>query len=79
VQDLALIKSRWPKEADAFLTMFGHVVIFPGIRHTATLEAVCTLVGNWDKPKQSTLESSRDHSDSVTPERMPILDPSHIS
>jgi type IV secretion system protein VirD4 len=79
VQDLTLIKARWPKESDAFLTLFGHVVAFPGIRDVHTLEAISKIVGNWDKPKRTTSKSSRDAGHSDTTERVPILDPSRIS
>ncbi len=49
VQDLTLIKSRWPKEAAAFLTLFGHVLVFPGVRDAATLKAVSDLLGKYDR------------------------------
>ena len=79
VQDLTLTRSRWPKEADSFLTLFQHVVIYPGIRDTRTLEAVSKLVGNWDKAKETTSQTGYQHGWSTTTERVPILDPSAIS
>jgi type IV secretion system protein VirD4 len=88
VQDLTLIKSRWPKEADSFLTMFGHVLVYPGIRDVATLKAVSTLIGNWDKPKETYRPGfagffgHKDASPRVehwTTERVPKFDPSEIA
>ena len=52
VQDLSLIKSRWKDEADAFMTMFGHVLVYPGIRDVNTLEDISTLVGMYDHGKR---------------------------
>ena len=45
LQDLSLARARWDKAADAFLTLFGNVVIHPGIRDKATLEAISTVAG----------------------------------
>ena len=45
LQDLSLARARWDKAADAFLTLFGNVVVHPGIRDKATLEAISTVVG----------------------------------
>ena len=45
VQELSMLEGRWP-EASAFLTLFGHVLVFPGIRDRGTLEAVSTLLGH---------------------------------
>jgi type IV secretion system protein VirD4 len=49
VQDLALVKDRWKTAGDSFLTLFGDVLVFPGIRHRETLEAVSTLFGDRDR------------------------------
>ena len=78
VQDLTLLKSRWPKEADAFLTMFGHVLVFPGIRDGHTLDALSKLVGNIDKPKITTSHNGHQPGWSETTERVPRFDPSVI-
>ena len=53
IQDLALARARWHDEADGFLTLFGNVVVFPGIRDARTLDAVSKLVGDWDRPMVS--------------------------
>jgi type IV secretory pathway TraG/TraD family ATPase VirD4 len=79
VQDLTLVQSRWPTEAESFLTLFGHVLVYPGIRDVKTLEALSKLVGLWDKPKKTTSQSGYTPGWSKTTERVPILDPSTIS
>jgi len=45
LQDLSLARARWDKAADAFLTLFGNVIVHPGIRDKATLEAISTVAG----------------------------------
>ena len=45
LQDLSLARARWDKGADAFLTLFGNVVIHPGIRDDATLRAISSVIG----------------------------------
>jgi type IV secretion system protein VirD4 len=45
LQDLQMARARWDKAADAFLTLFGNIVIHPGIRDDATLRAVSTVIG----------------------------------
>jgi type IV secretion system protein VirD4 len=49
-QDLSQAKTRWGQAADGFLTLFGTKVVFAGIGDKATLEALSTLVGDWDRP-----------------------------
>jgi type IV secretion system protein VirD4 len=45
IQDLQIARAKWDKAADSFLTLFGNVVVFPGIRDEATLRAISTVVG----------------------------------
>jgi hypothetical protein len=45
LQDLQMARARWDKAADAFLTLFGNIVILPGIRDDATLRAISTVIG----------------------------------
>ena len=52
IQDLSLIESRWKDEAGAFMTMFGHVLVYPGIRDVKTLEAISKLAGSYDHRKR---------------------------
>lgn len=58
IQDLALAESRWRTTSKAFLTLFGDVLVFPGIRDGDTLEAVSRLIGDYDAPTQSMSYSS---------------------
>jgi type IV secretion system protein VirD4 len=51
IQDLTLIKSRW-READGFLTMFGHVLVYPGVRDVTTLRSVSELLGKYEHEKR---------------------------
>ncbi len=49
-QDLSQASVRWGPAADGFLSLFGTKVIFPGIGDKKTLDALSTLVGDWDRP-----------------------------
>ncbi|GAA4840657.1 hypothetical protein GCM10023201_33410 [Actinomycetospora corticicola] len=49
-QDLSQARARWKEAADGFLTLFGTKVVFPGIADHRTLQALSTLVGDWDRP-----------------------------
>ncbi len=49
-QDLSQARARWGAAADGFLSLFGTKVVFPGIGDKRTLEALSTLVGDWDRP-----------------------------
>ena len=64
VQDLALIKDRWGTAGESFLTLFGDVVAFPGIRHKETLEAISILAGEYDAPSPT-------YSAAYSPQGMP--------
>ena len=57
VQDLALIEDRWKTAGQSFLTLFGDVIVAPGIRHRDTLDAVSALIGDYDAPSPSTSQS----------------------
>jgi hypothetical protein len=48
-QDLSQARSRWGKVADGFLTLFGTKLLLPGIADTTTLEAVSTMLGEYDR------------------------------
>lgn len=58
VQDLALVKDRWNAADDSFLTLFGDVLVFPGIQHGDTLEAVSKLIGEEDVPMPGMTEGT---------------------
>lgn len=49
-QDLSQATVRWNKAAEGFLTLFGTKIVFPGIGDRRTLEALSTMVGDWDRP-----------------------------
>jgi type IV secretion system protein VirD4 len=49
-QDLSQAKTRWGAAAEGFLTLFGTKVVFAGIGDKSTLDALSTLVGDWDRP-----------------------------
>ncbi|WP_246130993.1 type IV secretory system conjugative DNA transfer family protein [Cellulomonas aerilata] len=50
LQDLSQARTRWGTAAEGFLSLFGTKVVFPGIGDRATLEALSTMVGDWDRP-----------------------------
>ena len=45
LQDLQMARAKWDKAADAFLTLFGNIVIHAGIRDDDTLRAISTVIG----------------------------------
>lgn len=49
LQDLSQARARWGKAADGFLTLFGTKLLLPGIADTSTLEAVSTMLGEYDR------------------------------
>lgn len=49
LQDLSQARQRWGVQADGFLTLFGTKLILPGIADTRTLEAVSTMLGEYDR------------------------------
>ena len=54
LQDLSQARARWGKAADGFLTLFGTKLMLPGIADTNTLEAVSTMLGEYDRQVVST-------------------------
>ena len=49
LQDLSQARARWGVEADGFLTLFGTKLILPGVADQTTLEAVSTMLGEYDR------------------------------
>lgn len=45
LQDLSQARSRWGREADAFLSLFGSTVVLGGIADVPTLEALSAIAG----------------------------------
>ena len=87
LQDLHIARAKWDQAADGFLTLFGNVVVFPGIRDKATLEAISTVVGKeWVTVRQTGETSSRGSgggqsgwSESTNEQLVPVLDPGAVS
>lgn len=52
-QDLSQARTRWPKEADGFMTLFGANVILGGIRDVRTLDQISRLAGEVEVPHNS--------------------------
>jgi type IV secretory pathway TraG/TraD family ATPase VirD4 len=56
-QDLSQARARWGPAADGFLSLFGIKVVFAGIGDTATLRALSTSIGTWDRPQVAVTEA----------------------
>ncbi|HUK68331.1 MAG TPA: TraM recognition domain-containing protein [Streptosporangiaceae bacterium] len=60
LQDLKMARIKWEKAADSFLTLFGHVVVHPGIRDKDTLQAISTVIGkHWVKSASTSTSRGR--------------------
>ena len=59
LQDLSQARARWGKAADGFLTLFGTKLLLPGIADTTTLEAVSTMLGEYDRQVVSHTSDAR--------------------
>src|ERR1700722_3815845 len=49
LQDLSQARRRWGAQADGFLTLFGTKLILPGIADPRTLDAISTMLGEYDR------------------------------
>jgi type IV secretion system protein VirD4 len=49
LQDLSQARQRWGAQADGFLTLFGTKLVLPGVADTRTLEAISTMLGEYDR------------------------------
>jgi type IV secretion system protein VirD4 len=49
LQDLSQARARWGAQADGFLTLFGTKLILRGVAETRTLEAISTMLGEYDR------------------------------
>jgi type IV secretion system protein VirD4 len=56
-QDLSQARARWGPAADGFLSLFGTKIVFAGIGDTATLRALSTSIGTWDRPQLAVTET----------------------
>ena len=87
LQDLQMARAKWDKAADAFLTLFGNVIVLPGIRDESTLRAISTVVGKRWVEVQSEGENStsgyqansRGRTFSTTSQLVDALDPGAIA
>jgi type IV secretion system protein VirD4 len=90
LQDLGLVQSKWETHPETFLTLFGDIVIHPGIRDTSTLKAISTILGQhwvtvsstsssegYSKGPQSSTQ--RNWQESTNQHLLPVLDPGVIS
>lgn len=58
-QDLSQVRARWGDEhGDGFLTLFQTKAILPGIADARTLEAISTVLGEYDRPMVSTTDTA---------------------
>jgi len=53
LQDLSQARSRWGREADAFLSLFGTTVVLGGIADLPTLRAISALAGEREVPTRT--------------------------
>jgi type IV secretory pathway TraG/TraD family ATPase VirD4 len=85
LQDLSQARARWGKAADGFLTLFGTKLLLPGIADTTTLEAVSTMLGEYDRQVISRSSDASLFSDpgkksrTVSTQRTRVLSPGEIA
>jgi type IV secretory pathway TraG/TraD family ATPase VirD4 len=85
LQDLSQARARWGKAADGFLTLFGTKLLLPGIADTTTLEAVSTMLGEYDRQLVSRTSDANLFSDpgkksrTVSTQRTRVLSPGEIA
>jgi type IV secretion system protein VirD4 len=85
LQDLSQARARWGKAADGFLTLFGAKLLLPGIADTTTLEAVSTMLGEYDRQVISRSSDANLFSDpgkksrTVSTQRTRLLSPGEVA
>ena len=85
LQDLSQARARWGKAADGFLTLFGTKLLLPGIADTTTLEAVSTMLGEYDRQVISRTSDANLFSDpgkktrTVSTQRTRVLSPGEVA
>jgi type IV secretion system protein VirD4 len=85
LQDLSQARVRWGKAADGFLTLFGAKLLLPGIADVATLEAVSTMLGEYDREVISRTSDANLLSDpgkksrTVSTQRTRVLSPGEVA
>jgi type IV secretory pathway TraG/TraD family ATPase VirD4 len=85
LQDLSQARARWGKAADGFLTLFGTKLLLPGIADTTTLEAVSTMLGEYDRQVISRSSDASLFSDpgkksrTVSTQRTRVISPGDVA
>jgi len=85
LQDLSQARARWGRAADGFLTLFGAKLLLPGIADTTTLEAVSTMLGEYDRQVISRTSDANMFSDpgkksrTVSTQRTRVLSPGEVA
>jgi type IV secretory pathway TraG/TraD family ATPase VirD4 len=83
-QDLSQARARWGVAAEGLLTLFGPKLIFPGISDTPTLEAISTVLGEYDREMVATTHSYGSHvgrssGRTISTQRTRVLSPGEIA
>src|ERR1019366_1494274 len=85
LQDLSQARARWGKAADGFLSLFSAKRLRPGIADTTTLEAVSTMLGEYDRQVISRSSDANLFSDpgkksrTVSTQRTRLLSPGDVA
>ncbi len=85
LQDLSQARDRWGTAADGLLTLFGTKLLLPGIADTTTLEAVSTMLGEYDRRVMSHTSDANLLSDpgkktrTVSTQRTRVLSPGEVA
>ena len=63
LQDLSQARTRWATAGEGLLSLVGATAVLSNVRDRRTLEDLSALVGDWDRPVQTTSSSAtRGHS-----------------
>jgi type IV secretory pathway TraG/TraD family ATPase VirD4 len=87
LQDLSQARARWGAAADGFLTLFGAKLLLPGIADTKTLDAVSTMLGEYDRQVMSRssgfggvlLGDASKNTRTVSTQRTRVLSPGEVA
>jgi hypothetical protein len=86
LHDLGQAQPIWGQTAESLLTLHRYINVFRGVRHTGTLQALSTIIGNRWEARSSITRSrniggahdSSTFGDTEGEQRLPILDPGQI-
>ena len=85
LQDLSQARGRWGLAADGFLTLFGTKLVLRGVADRATLEAISTALGEYDRRVVTETRAeipgrwTRQHSYSHSTQRTRVLSAGEIA